>query len=64
MIKQNQKWLNLLNLLSDALLTFLSWFLACWIRYDLMGGTVNVDFFGGKYILNLTVYCQCIVVYY
>lgn len=36
MIKQNQRWLNLLNLLSDALLTFLSWFIACWIRYDWM----------------------------
>lgn len=64
MIKQNQKWLNLLNLLSDALLTFLSWFLACWIRYDLMGGTVSVDFFGRKYILILTAYCLCIVVFY
>ena len=56
MIKQNQKWLNILNLLSDALLTFLSWFLACWIRYDLMKGTVNVEFFGRKYILILTAY--------
>lgn len=28
MIKQNQKWLNLMNLLGDAVLTFLSWFIA------------------------------------
>ena len=64
MIKQNQKWLNLLNLLSDALLTFLSWFLACWGQYDLMKGTVNVDFAGSRYVLILTAYCLCIVAFY
>ena len=64
MIKQNQKWLNLLNLLSDACLTFLSWFLACWVRYDLMGGYVSVDYTSSKYILILAAYCVVIVVFY
>ena len=54
MIKQNQRWLNLLNLLSDALLTFLSWFIACWIRYDWMDGTLSVDFGSKKFILILS----------
>ena len=64
MIKQNQRWLNLLNLLSDALLTFLSWFIACWIRYDWMDGTLSVDFGSGQFILILSVYCMVIVVIY
>ncbi|MDO5546622.1 MAG: undecaprenyl-phosphate glucose phosphotransferase [Eubacteriales bacterium] len=64
MIKQNQKWLNILNLLSDALLTFVSWFIACWIRYDLMGGYAIVDYTSGSYILILTAYCMTIVVFY
>ena len=64
MIKQNQRWLNLLNLLSDALLTFLSWFIACWIRYDWMDGTLSVDFGSGQFILILSVYCMVIVVFY
>ena len=64
MIKQNQRWLNLLNLLSDALLTFLSWFIACWIRYDWMDGTLSVDFGSKKFILILSVYCMVIVVFY
>ena len=64
MIKQNQRWLNLLNLLSDALLTFLSWFIACWIRYDWMDGILSIDYRSGKYVLILTVYCLVIVVFY
>ena len=55
MIKQNQRWLNLLNLLSDALLTFLSWFIACWIRYDWMDGDLSIDFGSKRFILILSV---------
>ena len=64
MIKQNQKWLNLMNLLSDAVLTFLSWFIAGWIRFSLMDGYVSVDFTGRKYILILLAYCGAIVAFY
>ena len=64
MIKQNQRWLNLLNLLSDALLTFLSWFIACWIRYDWMDGDLSIDFGSKRFILILSVYCMVIVVFY
>ena len=64
MIKQNQKFLNILTLLSDALLTFLSWFLAFWIRYDLMGGYRTVDYTGGRYLLMIVAYCLCIVIFY
>lgn len=64
MIKHNQKWLNLLNLFSDACLTFLSWFIACWIRFDLMDGYVSEDYSGIRYILILTAYCLAIVVFY
>ena len=64
MIKQNQRWLNLLNLLSDALLTFLSWFIACRIRYDWMGGTLSINYRSRTFILILFVYCVVIVVFY
>ena len=64
MIKQNQKWLNLMNLLSDAVLTFLSWFIAGWIRFSLMGGHGSVHFTSQKYILIPLAYCGAIVVFY
>lgn len=64
MIKQNQRWMNLLNLLSDALLTYLSWFIACWIRYDLMGGTLSVNYKGRTFVIILSVYCVVILVFY
>lgn len=64
MIKQNQKWLNLVNLLSDAALTFLSWFIAVWIRFGLMDGQASVDFTSRRYILIMAAYCVAIVVFY
>lgn len=64
MIKQNQKWLNLMNLLSDAVLTCLSWFIAVWIRFPLMGGHVSVDFTSRKYILIMIAYCAAIVAFH
>lgn len=64
MIKQNQRWLNSLNLLSDGLLTFLSWFIACRIRYDWMGGTLSINYRSRTFILILSVYCMVIVVFY
>lgn len=59
MIKQNQKWLNLLNLFSDALLTFLSWFIACRVRCDRMGGYTDAG-----YVWILLAYCLTIVAFY
>ena len=64
MIKQNQRCLNSLNLLSDGLLTFLSWFIACRIRYDWMGGTLSINYRSRTFILILSVYCMVIVVFY
>ena len=38
MIKQNQRFLNFVNVLSDALIVLLAYLLASWARFDFLGG--------------------------
>lgn len=57
MIKENQRILNLFNLFSDVLLTFLAYFAAVGIRFGIMDGTWTVDLRGAEYIQLIAVYC-------
>ena len=38
MIKRNQSMLNALNLISDGVLTLLSYVCALWLRFEVLGG--------------------------
>lgn len=44
MIKENQQFLNRLNVLSDGLLTFLAMLLAYWMRFSLFSGIEGMPF--------------------
>lgn len=57
MIKQNQRWLNMANLLGDAVLTYISYIIAVWIRFDLLGGNWSVDMTSGFFLALMFGYC-------
>lgn len=57
MIKQNQRILNAINLLSDAILTFLSYFLAISLRFEILNGIWTVNVRSPEYIQLIVVYC-------
>ena len=44
MIKENQSFLNQLNIISDGVLVFLSMLISYWLRFELFSGIENVPF--------------------
>lgn len=65
MIKQNQRILNVINLVSDAGLTCLSYFLAISFRFDLLDGSWSVDLHSVHMLRLVIVYCLVqVVVFY
>ena len=57
MIKQNQRILNILNLLSDVVLTFLAYFVAVEIRFRLLDGIWSVDLLSSEFLQIILAYC-------
>lgn len=57
MIKQNQRILNILNLLSDVVLTFLSYFAAVEIRFRLLDGIWSVNLLSPEFLQIILAYC-------
>ena len=57
MIKQNQRILNMIHLLSDAFLTVLAYFAAIGIRFGIMDGTWTINLRSMEYMQLLTLYC-------
>lgn len=51
MINKNRQQLNLINIISDAVLVFVSYLLAMWIRFGLLNGVISVDPFRGRFLL-------------
>lgn len=65
MIKQNQRILNIFNLLTDALLTFLAYFAAVFVRFTALKGTWSVDLLSASYIYLIAGYCIAeVIVFY
>ena len=50
MIKQNQRILNMIHLLSDAFLTVLAYFAAIGIRFGMMDGTWSINLRSMEYM--------------
>ena len=57
MIKQNQRILNILNLLSDVVLTFLAYYASVGIRFRIMDGVWSVDLFSRTFLQVIGAYC-------
>lgn len=65
MIKQNQRILNMINLLSDAVLMFLSYYAAIHLRFRVMDGIWTEDLRSSDYLWLIAGYCvAAVVVYY
>lgn len=57
MIKQNQRILNVINLLTDVGLTFLAYFAAIGIRFEVMNGVATINMRSLEYIQLIAIYC-------
>lgn len=57
MIKQNQRILNILNLISDVALTFLAYYVSVVIRFRLMDGVWTIDLLSREFFQVIGAYC-------
>lgn len=64
MIKQNQRFLNILNLVLDALLTYAAYHLAVWLRFNPMAGYWSVDLYSISFKLSMVAYCAVMTLLY
>lgn len=64
MIRQNQRIINILNMLSDFVLTLFAYVLAMVLRFDVMNGIVTLDLTDGGFAIAAMVYSAGIVVVY
>lgn len=56
MIKRNQKFIRALNYLSDAVLIFVSYFLAVWLKYIIIDGRLQTWQASGKFMVCIVLY--------
>ena len=64
MIKRNQSMLNALNLISDGVLTLLSYVCALWLRFEVLGGRQTLQLTSPRLVALIFGYCILIVLVY
>ena len=64
MVKRNQSMLNALNLISDGVLTLLSYVCALWLRFDVLGGRQTLQLTSPRLVALIFGYCILIVLLY
>lgn len=64
MIKRNQSLLNALNLISDGVLTLLSYLCAMWLRFTVMKGRQSMQLTSPRLVALILLYCVAIVAAY
>ena len=64
MIKKNQKIINILNMLSDGIIIFLSYFVSLFIRFVVMKGTISLILWRYPYTLVAVLYSLSMVFFY
>lgn len=64
MIKKNQRIINFLNIVSDALLIFLAYYLALYIRFELLHGYIQLRLFSLRYAVIAAGYSLMVVFIY
>ncbi len=64
MIRQNQRLLNICNVVSEYCLIVLSYFWAVYIRFNVMAGKTDVPLFSSKYIMANIIYGFALVFAY
>jgi len=61
LIKKNQRIINLLNALSDALLIFAAYFAAIFVRFGVMNGADSVNMLRAPFVMTAAVYSMALV---
>ncbi len=64
MIKQNQRVINFLNIASDAVLIFCSFYLALYVRFEFLHGHTSLELFSARYLLIVAGYSLLVVLIY
>ncbi|MBR5873931.1 MAG: undecaprenyl-phosphate glucose phosphotransferase [Oscillospiraceae bacterium] len=64
MIKRNQKLINILNMLSDCILIFFSYYLALFFRFIVFDGKISLMLWKYPYSLAMAIYSIAIVFVY
>lgn len=64
MTKKNQVFLNWINLLSDALLIFISYIIAVFIRFELFSGVVSIQLTSPRFLFFTFVYSFAVTIVY
>ena len=64
MIRQNQKIINFLNIVSDAALTFFSYFAALYVRFEILHGQSELLLFSPGYMAIMAAYSGMVVFVY
>ncbi len=64
MIKQNQRIINFLNIVSDAALIFSSFYAALYIRFEFLHGHTSLELFSAQYFLIVAGYSLLVVLAY
>ena len=64
MIKKNQQIINFLNIVSDALLVFAAYFVALYVRFEILDGQRGLDILAAPYLLIAAGASLLIVVIY
>lgn len=64
MTKKNKSQINIINVVSDALIVFLSYIIATLVRYRLFHGIVAVDFLSGKMLAIVAAMAFVVSVFY
>ena len=64
MIKKNQRIINFLNIVSDVLLTFFAYYLALYIRFELLHGHTQLKLFSLRYAAIAAGYSLIVVFTY
>lgn len=60
MIKKNQRLLNAFNALTDAVLIFLSYYVALFLRFEVMDGLVSIDMSASPFVITALLYSAMI----
>lgn len=64
MIKKNQRVINFLNMLSDYLIIFISYYISLFVRFIIFNGHISIALWEGHYILVPLIYSAFLVLVY
>lgn len=62
MIKKNQDWINVMNMLSDGALIFFSYFASAFLRFEVMHGVIDLELIASRQFLAVAALYSVVIV--